>query len=132
MTERLVRKGFAQDVISTTIEDLKKAGFIDDRALAVGLKRQAYEGKLLGHGAARIFMYRRGLTREVVDAVLQYDEDEELQTLRRLLEKKTRLSGEVRTPVERRKLWNFLLRKGYSTSIIRRAIQEIDFDEEAS
>ena len=80
----------------------------------------------------RTFLLKRGLSREVVDAVLDYDQDDEMNALRRLLEKKTRLADDMHTPAGRQRFWNFLVRKGYSTDIIRRAMKEFDFDEEAS
>jgi regulatory protein len=131
LRERLARKGFEESVIESVTVDLKKAGFINDAQLAVSLKRQAREGRFLGYHAARIFLLKRGLAREVVDAVLDYDQDDELNALRRLLEKKNRLADDGQTPAGRQRLWNFLVRKGYSTDIIRRAMKEFDFDEEA-
>lgn len=131
LRERLARKGFEKTVIESVTHDLKKSGFIDDVQLAVNLKRQAREGRLLGRRAARIFLLKRGLSREVVDNVFDDDQDDELDSLQLLLEKKTGLADDRQTPAGRRRLWNFLVRKGYSTDAIRRAIQEIDFDEEA-
>jgi len=130
--ERLARKGFESDVIESVTRDLKKAGFIDDTQLALSLKRQAREGRLLGHRATRIFLLKRGLSREVVDAVLDYDQDDELNVLQRLLEKKARSADDMQTLAGRRRFWNFLVRKGYSTEVIRRVMKEFDFDEEAS
>lgn len=131
LRERLLRKGFDACVTESVIEDLKTAGFIDDALLAAGLKRQAREGRLLGHNAARLFLQRRGVARDVVESVMDYDEEDELRTLRKLIEKKTRLSGAPQTPRDRQRLWNFLVRKGYSTGVIRRAMNNPDFDEEA-
>jgi regulatory protein len=131
LRERLDRKGFEEDIIESVTRDLKKAGFIDDAQLAINLKRQAQEGRLLGYHAVRLFLLKRGLSRDVVDAVLAYDQEEELHVLQRLLEKKMRLTDDRQTPAGRQRLWNFLIRRGYSTDIIRRAMKDIDLDEEA-
>ncbi|MBA4372873.1 MAG: hypothetical protein C0402_08405 [Thermodesulfovibrio sp.] len=131
LRERLLRKGFEERVIETVTRDLKRAGFIDDTALAVSLKRQAQEGRLLGHHAVRIFLLKRGLSRDIVDAALSYNQDDEMNSLRRLLEKKMKLSDDRQTPAGRQRLWNFLVRRGYSTESIRRAMKDFDFDEEA-
>ncbi len=135
LRERLERKGYGADVIATVTDDLRNAGFIDDAVLASGLVRQAREGKLLGCHAARLFIERRGVGRDLAEAVMEYDEGEELSTLRKLIGKKTRLSGVPRTPREKQRLWNFLSRKGYSTRLIRKAMNdpdnEPDIDEEA-
>ncbi|MDA8084971.1 MAG: RecX family transcriptional regulator [Nitrospiraceae bacterium] len=135
LRERLTRKGYGTDVIAAVTADLRNAGFIDDAVLASGLMRQAREGKLLGCRAARFFIERRGVGRDLAEAVMEYDEDEELSTLRKLIGKRTRLSGVPQTPREKQRLWNFLARKGYAARLIRKAMNdpddEPDIDEEA-
>lgn len=132
LRERLLQKGFSASVIEAVTNELKGSGFINDAQLAVNLKRQAREGRLLGHQAAKLYLLKRGLSRDVVDEVLAYDREDELSVLLRLLEKKARQAPDLETPAGRRRFWNFLVRKGYSTDIIRRAMKDFDFDEEAS
>lgn len=131
MGEKLAARGFAPEVISSTLEYLKKAGFINDCLLAETLIRRAFETKLCGYGAARLMMYKRGLGRDVVESSLKYDQEAELETLKKLLEKKMRSKEKYQSVIDRKKLWNFLLRKGYSSATIGKVLKYPDNTEEA-
>jgi len=130
LMERLARKGFDRDVSSAAVEDLKNAGFVDDVKLAANLKRQARETKLLGRSAVRAFLLRRGISRDIAESVLDYDEDAELCSIRKLMSKKMAAAGTM-TVADRKRLWNFMVRKGYSTDIIRKVLNDQEFNEEA-
>ena len=131
LRDRLAARGFGQEIISSTVDYLKTAGFLDDSLLAASLKRQAFEGKLCGYKAAKLLMYKRGLSRDVIESALQYDEEIELCTLQKLLDKKMRSMGKYHSLNDRKKLWNFLMRKGYSSGTIRKILKCPDNDEEA-
>ncbi len=129
LRERLNKKGFPEEVVSFTLKYLKKAGYLDDRELAVNLKRQALANKMLGYNGAKRFMLKRGLSVEVIESTLDYDENIELQNARKLLGKKFKSS--VNNPVsEKRRLWNFLTRRGYSVSSIEKVLKDYNFKEE--
>lgn len=130
LRERLHRKGFHHDLIDAALLSLKKAGLIDDRALAGNLKRQAFERKLLGYEGARSYMLKRGLPRHVVESSLTYNEEAELEHALKLVEKK--LASMANYPAKKKKarLWNFLVRRGYSSGVIRKAMRDFNFDEE--
>jgi regulatory protein len=129
LRERLGKKGFVEGEVSRTIDYLKQAGFIDDVALAAGLKRQALDQKHLGYAAARQFMRKRGLSRSVIDAALGYDEDAELANARKLLDKKCRTMGNYLTKKEKKRLYDFLARRGFATSVIGKALGGLKFCE---
>lgn len=130
LRERLQRKGFQRDIIECTLLYLKETGLVDDKALAITLKRQAFEVRLLGHKGVRSFMLKRGLSRPLVESSLDYDEEAELENAVKVLEKK--LASMANYPAEEKmtKLWNFLARRGYSSGVIRKAMRDINFDEE--
>lgn len=130
LRERLTRKGFPGEAISFAVDYLKKAGYLDDRVLAENLKRQVLEKKMLGYQGAKVFMAKRGLPTEVVEATLDYDEDRELQNVHKLVDKKLVSMGNYLTKNEKRRLWNFLARRGYSSGIIRKALKAMSLSEE--
>ncbi len=135
LRERLGKRGFSEEVISRTFRYLKQAGYLDDDALAVNLKRQALEKKSLGYEGARSFMLKRGLPREVIELTLGYDKDSEFKNIQKLVDKKLKSMGNYLTESDEKKLWNFLARRGYSFEVIRKAIKEskesVKFREEA-
>jgi regulatory protein len=129
LRERLEKKGFSDKSIATAVSALKDSGFIDDAALAGQLRRQAVEVKLLGFGPAKAYMLKRGLPGDIIESVLHRDEDEELENAYKLVEKKRKTMGNYLTAGERKKLWNFLARRGYSFETIRKALKDISIEE---
>ncbi len=130
LRERLGRKGFQKDIIDRALLHLKEAGFIDDTALAADLKRQAFERKLLGYEGAKSFLLRRGLSRPIVESALAYDEEAEVEKAVKCLDKKMSSMGDYPAQEKKRKLWNFLARRGYASAVIREAMKDFYFEEE--
>jgi regulatory protein len=131
LEERLQKKGFSGDQISVTLEYLKKNGYLDDCALALDLKRQASDNKLLGHHRTKKFLLDRGLPDEIVNAALTYDEESEAEKIKKLIDKKARNMGKYPDLKEKKKLYDFLVRKGYSFSTINTALHKFtEFEEE--
>ena len=125
LRERLEKKGFSEIDISCTLKYLKEAGYLDDHALALNLKRQAFNNKLLGHNRAKMFLSNRGVPNEIVDATLQYDEEAETEKIQKLIDKKLKTMGNYLDKKNEKRLWDFLVRKGYTFSTIRRACQNL-------
>ena len=130
LQERLRKKGFSELHISVTLKHLKQSGYLDDHALALDLKRQAFNNKLLGHNRARIFLLDRGLPDDIVNETMTYDEETEAQKIQVLMDKKMKTMGICPDNKERKKLWDFLVRKGYSYNTIRNALQKLTQVEE--
>ena len=130
LKDRLTRKGYQRKDIDAAVAYLKEYGFLDDRALAENLKHQAMNGKHLGFAGTRRFMQQRGLTRDIIDGVMQYDEGRELVALERLIDKKRRTIKQYPEPKRTRSLIGFLMRKGYSLHLIGKALNNRHADEE--
>lgn len=128
---RLEKKGFSENHISSTIRHLKKAGYLDDHALALDLKRQAFENKLLGFNNAKRFLLNRGVPDEIVSETLTYDEETEIQKIQKVIDKKHRTMGACLDSKNKKKLWDFLVRKGYTYNTIKNALHNFtQFEEE--
>lgn len=130
LKERLSKKGFSDTAINNVLRDLQDKGYIDDKVLAEQVKRQALNNKCLGYNSARQFMMKRGLSAETVDATLSYNDDMELRNALRLIEKKTKVQGNSLSMKEKRRLWNFLLRKGFSFSTMKMAFKNYNLNRE--
>ena len=130
LRERLRRKGYPAEEIETTVSYLLDSGFLDDRALAENLKRQAMNNKLLSFEGTRRFLQLRGLPKEIIQEALTYHEDDELGTIRKLIEKKQRSISRYPEPKRTQSLMGSLMRKGYSAALIRKALKDTIKDEE--
>lgn len=130
LRQRLKKKGFQSNEIETTVAYLLDSGFLDDSALAENLKRQAMTNKLLGFEGTRRFMQQRGISKEIIEAALEYREDEELRNIRKFIEKKQRSISRYPEPKRTQSLMGSLMRKGYSAALIRKVLKNTNTDEE--
>jgi regulatory protein len=129
LRERLGKKGYSEEEVFRTLDYLKQTGFIDDVALAGHLKRQVLEQKHLGYVAARQFMLKRGLSRAVIDSTLGYDEDADLVNAGKLLDKKCRTMGNYLTEKDKKRLYDFLARRGFARAVIGKALKQLTLCE---
>ena len=130
LRDRLTKKGYQREDIEAAVVYLKEYGYLDDSALAENLKHQAMTGKLLGFEGTRRFMQQRGLPRDIIDGAMQYDEGTELVTLKKVIDKKRRTVEKYPEPKRTRSIIGFLMRKGYSLRLIRKALNTSIADEE--
>ena len=68
-------------------------------------------------------MLKKGLSRDVISRMLetQYDKEDEVETVRQIAEKKGYREG--MSDVEKKKIFDFLVRKGFSYDAIRQVLQ---------
>lgn len=130
LEERLRRKGFPDHVVSSTMRHLKHTGFLDDKALAEALKREAMSTKFLSQYGARKFMLARGISREIVDSMFSPDEKDDIKNASRLVDKKLRTIENLPAEKIKRRLYNLLLRKGYSFETIKSVLKKRNFRED--
>ena len=123
LRERLRRKKFPDDVVSSTIRHLQYIGLLDDISLAEALKREAMTTKFLSQYGAKRFMLERGIPGEIVDSIFRYDEAEDINNAERLIEKKMKIIEALPAEKRKRRLSHLLLRKGYSFEIIESVLK---------
>ncbi|MCL2675871.1 MAG: RecX family transcriptional regulator [Firmicutes bacterium] len=119
--EYLVEKGHGGDVVEAAVARLLELGYLDDMAVATEYVKA--NGGKYGNGLLRLKLRERGIRSEVIAAVLPNGEDE-AETARSVTE--NYLGSH---PLDRQKLYNYLLSKGFSGETIAVAlkmIREID------
>jgi regulatory protein len=130
LRELLKKKKFSEIYISGALKHLKQSGYLDDQALALRLKHQAFDNKLLGHASAKRFLLGRGVPDEIVNDTLEYNEETEADKIQKLIDKKLKTMGNYSDKKNAKKLWDFLVRKGYNFSTIRKALADFKLIEE--
>lgn len=128
LEERLKRKGFTDNIVSSTINYLKSIGMVDDRSLAESLKREALNIKLLSLNGAKKFILSRGIPRDIVKILFSSDENRDIENSRKIICKKLKLLRNYSPDIVRRRIYNHLLRKGYSYDTIKSVFREIKFE----
>ena len=122
---RLRAKGHDEPAVQPVLERLSGEGLVDDQAFAAAFV--ADKRRLAGWGAGRIAreLDRLGVDADVVQSVLPQSDEataDELARARAALEHR----GPARAPLEpaRKRAFEFLVRRGYSTTVAYRTVRE--------
>ncbi len=121
LTDKLSRKGIDPDTAEETADWLESLGAVDDVAYA-GVIARHYAASGYGPGRVRQELQKRGVSRELWDDALSQLPDS-ADAIDRFLQKK--LSGRTPDRALLKKLSDALLRRGFSWSDIRPALNRL-------
>jgi regulatory protein len=121
LRQRLLRADYEPEEIDSALEDLERVGLIDDERFARELaehQRRKGMGRRVGLAALRV----KGVDRELAERIAEdvSPEDEAERALDVATRRLTRLRG-LEPETRRRRLVDFLLRRGYDPEIARSA-----------
>ncbi|WP_426446969.1 RecX family transcriptional regulator [Paenibacillus sp. S-38] len=123
---RLKLKGYGPELISGTVERLRREGYLNDAEFAQMLTRQRIVSQKKGRHFIKQELQQKGIAKEEIqEAIAQVDEETEYEMARQLAEK--RYANEMRRdPVKaRRKIAGFLQRRGYPGSVVSRVLSDL-------
>lgn len=125
---KLKRDLYPEDIIEIAMQYVKSFGYIGDKGYARRFveSRQGSKSKL----EIKMSLLQKGISKEIVSEVLEayYDGQDESMAIQRLLDKK-RYSAETATEEEKRKIYGYLMRKGFAYEDIRRVVKEQLYDD---
>src|SRR5215207_4029647 len=129
LRRRLLQKGEVEAHVDAAIERLTAAGYVNDADYA----RQFARSRLLGAGTSKRRLkqelYRKGVGGAVVDeAVAEVVDEENVDeeaTAERAARKRLRALGDVDPETRRRRLYDFLARRGFDGDAIRRVMARV-------
>ena len=121
LTDKLSRKGIDLDTAEEAADWLESLGAVDDAAYA-GVIARHYAASGYGPGRVRQELQKRGVPRELWDDALSQLPDS-ADAIDRFLQKK--LSGRTPDRTALKKLSDALLRRGFSWSDIRPALNRL-------
>ena len=121
LTSRLTKKGASPEDAADTADWLEELGAVDDAAYA-GVIARHYAASGYGPGRVRQELQKRGISRELWDDALSQLPDS-AGAIDRFLQKK--LSGRTPDRAMLKKLSDALLRRGFSWSDIRPALNRL-------
>lgn len=123
----LARKGFSADVVDETLSWLRSQNFLDDEGFAARFARSRVAHHGLGRNRVRQALGARGVSRAIIEkgvaeALRDVSETEALEALAR---RYWRQHGRDE-PLQRiRKLWVFLLRRGFPPGQVRERLSKL-------
>ncbi len=135
--ERLRQKGFDENIISRAVEEIKNYGFINDIEYARSFVFDRFRSKTLGKFALKQALLAKGVSNEVVEQVLLerenvVDEFEIALDLanQKLKQIKTSKKKKRDKSEQKRKIYEFLARRGFDWAVINSVIRKIFNDLE--
>lgn len=112
LRQKLREKAFSDDAIEQAVEYVKSFGYVNDKNYAERyiLNRQNSKSKKEIFAA----LIQKGIGKDVIDDAMQicYETNDEIAAIQRLCEKK-HISAEKSSDDEKRRMYNYLLRKGF-------------------
>jgi len=131
----LARKGFPEDAAAAAVARMRELGYLDDVAYTSAFVRGRAASR--GHGPSRLRadLLRRGVAPAVIDAALNelLDGDDLLEAATHHARKRwARLASEDDPMKRRKKLTDFLARRGYDFDTIRQVVDTVESSEAAN
>lgn len=113
---------YPEDIIEIAMQYVKSFGYIEDS----GYARRYIESRQNSKSRKEIQMalLQKGVAKEVIEEALEecYEKQDESVAIKRLLAKK-RFCPETSTDTEKKKMYDYLLRKGFRYEDIRQVLQ---------
>jgi regulatory protein len=126
MAECLEREGFSQNAVDTTLKELEQLGQIRDEKFAQAWVNKRQRSKPKSKKMLRHELIDKGVDKSTADAVLNtIDDDEEAGLALQAAEKQAKRYRSLPLQVARRRLYNFLLRRGFSHGTIQKAVKQV-------
>jgi regulatory protein len=128
MRRRLLEKGYAADAVERCVAELVERGLIDDASFAESFVRDRLRFRPRGAQMLLQELRTKGVdwdtARATVEGVLQQEDVSETEMARQAAAKWTARSGETRLRA-RRRLYNFLARRGFGADAIREVVEDM-------
>lgn len=125
----LIAAGMTGGAADELLDQFERLGYLDDVSLSQQLVRAAVERKGQGRQAISPLLTRRGIPRDVVDAVLSEMPDDDLERALEFARTKARSLGARDRETALRRLLGQLARRGYPSSVsmtaARQALDEL-------
>lgn len=117
--DKLQSYGLIEDVVGELITELIQENYINEERFARSFVRGKFNQKKWGRQKIRQALYQHQLSDYVLrKAFAEIDEDHYLSTLKELLQKKEATLKDKNSYVRRRKLADYLIRKGYESDLV--------------
>lgn len=131
LIKRLTAKGAESEIAEQVVERLVTERLVNDEELAGDAVRMQAT-KLIGRREVRRRVMGKGLPEAAVESELeeQYDSAAELDAARQFAEKKMRLISGLPKETKWRRVGAALDRRGFPAGVIRKVLDELNFDEE--
>lgn len=129
LSQRLRRKAFPPEIVNACVAELLESGLVDDEAFAASMVRDRVRHRPQGRKRLAHELRARGIdmatARDAIDEVLALEEVDDLELATRAAQKWRARPGENRERA-RRRLHDYLARRGFGAATVRRVMESLD------
>lgn len=125
LRDKLRQNDYPEDLIDAAVDYVKRFHYIDDLRYAKNYIHYHQSGK--SAGKLKMDLLQKGVAKELIEQALAEEfEMDETEMIRDILEKK-RYFSEEKSPAEQRRIYQYLLRRGYKSGDILRVMKCDDY-----
>lgn len=131
--DKLEKKSFSPEIIEKAVSRFEDLGYINDETYARDYARSRLQGKGYGPQRIRMDLKKRGVPKHLIEEALQeLDEADSYYeiALREGRKRWQRLAKETDPYKRKKKLGDFLLRKGYNYDVVRQVMDRLERGDE--
>lgn len=128
---KLKRKGFDEEIIATVVKRLHELSYLNDESFAQNYVRSRFKVKGYGPQRIRSELRRLGIPDALISQTIEDllpKQDVSERALEEAKKRLKRLRNESDMTKKRRKLFDFLLRRGHTTDVAREVIEQLDLE----
>ena len=116
MRKRLKDKSFLKDEIDTTVSYLKKQNYLNDLEFARTFSQEKVRLKMIGPSLLRAELFKYNIKTILIDEVIDevYKHNDIYSLITKHLEKKKAVKGKLLENKQKKKLSDYLIRKGFT------------------
>lgn len=130
LAQKLEERGFSREVIEGTLDRLEKQGLLNDRSLAQSLLQSYIDYRPSGRRRIAFEMGKRGIKDATIEEALEkYTPGEEKQKALELAKDKGLRWRKMERMKRRKKIYDFLVRRGFDFSLVREVVGEVEKGE---
>jgi regulatory protein len=124
--KKLAGKGYAADVIEKTVNSLEGQGLLNDRLFAQSLFHSLMSRRISGRKRIAFEMKKRGIDGSLIEEFLEsYGAEEEHAKASELAMQKYERWQNIDKLKREKKIYDFLVRRGFDFSLAREVAREI-------
>ncbi|HHV26909.1 regulatory protein RecX [Anaerosalibacter bizertensis] len=125
IVDKMIKKGFDEEVINETLAYLKKYNFIDDRRFAEIYTEEKVRLKKLGSYRIKHELQNKGVDESIASEIVEKYSDNEYERAMELATKKIKSYKNDDKNAIYRKLGGYLQRRGYSFECVSKVLREL-------
>ncbi len=127
LRDKLMEKGFPEELVEKTLKGLETKGFLSDRAFAQNIVTRFTQGQPSGSRRISFELKRKGVTAKVREEVLEgLNPEEETERARELAQAKWERFAKLDPQKRKRRVYDFLLRRGFDFQLVRDVVEQLE------